>query len=163
MDAPIAICAMTHPTGRVTLHPTLTTSPADIHSCHYSMRLEPVSFQQLLPLCTGNTTKKSQAIPNTFNPSYTQPFQDCHHPGFPIRFFLRFRQLLSFKLLELSPSSDEDKLGGQFSNIQYTIGLVSDCPTVTVHAGKGFQGCDWLWSSSLTSPYKFIYHDQGLL
>ena len=30
MDDPIAICAMTHPTSIVTLHPTLATSPTDI-------------------------------------------------------------------------------------------------------------------------------------
>ena len=44
-----------------------------------------------------------------------------------------------FKLLEPSPSSDEDEWGRQSSSTHYTIGLVSDCPTVTVHAGKRFK------------------------
>ena len=41
-------------------------------------------------------------------------------------------------MLETSPSSNEDEQGGHSSN-HNTTGLVSDCPTVTVHAGKRFK------------------------
>ena len=37
------------------------------------------------------------------------------------------------------PSSDEDEQGGHSANNHYSIGLVSDCPTVMVHAGKRFK------------------------
>ena len=45
------------------------------------------------------------------------------------------------KLLEPSPSSEEDsnEHRGQSSTNQYTIGPVSDCSKVTVHAGKRFK------------------------
>ena len=75
--------------------------------------------------------KHSQEKPShvqDFQPPKTPSSQDSHHPGFPFRFFLRFRQLLwPFKIIEPSPSSDEDKWGWQSSNTHYTIGLVSDC------------------------------------
>ena len=47
--------------------------------------------------------------------------------------------ILILKLLEPSPGSDKDlnEWRGKSSTNHYTIGLVSDCPTVTVHAGKG--------------------------
>ena len=46
-----------------------------------------------------------------------------------------------FKLLEPSSSSDEDsdEWGWQTKPQQFTIGLMSDCPTVTAHAGKHFK------------------------
>ena len=49
--------------------------------------------------------------------------------------------LRCFKLLEPSSSSDEDsdELGGQPQPQQFTMGLVSDCPAVIVHAGKCFK------------------------
>ena len=55
------------------------------------------------------------------------------------RVLIRFWQWpWSFQLLGTSPSSDDDGSGRNSSN-HYNIGLVSDCPTVTVHAGKRFK------------------------
>ena len=57
-----------------------------------------------------------------------------------MRFFLRFRWWLwFFKLLEPSTSSSENELRGYSSSTHYTIGLVSDCTTVPVNAGKKFK------------------------
>ena len=59
------------------------------------------------------------------------------------RFFLQILHqiltvTLTIYLLGTSPRSDEDEQGGHSSN-QYTIGLVFDCPTVTMHAGERFK------------------------
>ena len=81
MDASITIHIMTHPTGIVTPHLTLITSPT--HITHTLLhRPEPVSLQQPPLHCTGNTAKESQATPKTFNPcrshhSKTVIIQDC--------------------------------------------------------------------------------------
>ena len=84
--------------------------------------------------------------------------------GFPFRFFIRFiHWLWSFKLLEPSPSSDEDEWGGHSSNTHYTIGLVSDWPHSNNVCKEKIQGSDWLWSSSLISPYQHIQYDWGPL
>ena len=76
------------------------------------------------------------------NPSYTPESEEGHYSGFTVRLFLRIRWCLwSFTLLEPSPSSDEDanEWLGQSSTHTFTVGLVYDCPTVTVHAGKQFK------------------------
>ena len=46
-----------------------------------------------------------------------------------------------FKLLRSSSSNgeDSDEQGGQIQPEQFTIGLISDCQTVKVHAGKCFK------------------------
>ena len=38
--------------------------------------------------------------------------------------------------MEPSPSSDPNEQGGPSSNKNITIALITDCPTITVHAGK---------------------------
>ena len=129
MDTPITTCTMT-PTGIVTPHPTLAISPADVtHAI-------PQTVASLTPAnpTAQHRNLSSEKPNNTQDPqlSIKPPFKDCHHPGFPFR----FRQWLwSFKLLESSPSSEENEWRGYSSN-HYTIGLVLDCPTVTVHAEK---------------------------
>ena len=81
-------------------------------------------------------------------PSYTQDLQPPINPTIPrisssripLQIFPQIQTvILILKLLEPSPSSDEDEWGGQSLNTHYTIGLVSDCPMVTVHAGKRFK------------------------
>ena len=137
MDAPITTCAMTHSTGIVTPIPNLPLLlPTSLTPWGHGLEL--VLLQQLSIHGMGNTAQEeSQATPKTFNPTI--------HPTIPrlsssFRLFLRFRQWLwFFKLLEPSPSSDEDEWVGQSSNAHYTIGLVSDCPTLTVHTGKRFK------------------------
>ena len=136
MDAPITTHAMTHPTSIVASHPAFATSPTDI-----TLATIPKTRASLAPATPTalhrNTAKESQATPKTFNPPKIPPFQDCHHPGLPARFFLRFvQQLRSSKLLEPPPSSDEDEQGWQSSSTHSIIGLASDCPTVTVQAEK---------------------------
>ena len=67
INAPIATHTMTHPTWhRGTLSHTHHFSHR-CHLCHYSMDWNCSSLQQLLLHCTGNTAKKSQATPKTFN------------------------------------------------------------------------------------------------
>ena len=46
---------------------------------------------------------------------------------------------LILKLLDPSPIRDKDEWRPQSSSTHYAIGLVSDCPKVTVHAGKSFK------------------------
>ena len=72
-------------------------------------------------------------------PPKTPPPQNCYHPGFSFRLFIRFLQWhWYFKLLEPSPSSDEDEWGGNsFKSLWYKT--ISDCPTVTVHMGERFK------------------------
>ena len=41
--------------------------------------------------------------------------------------------------MEPSPSSDPHEQGGPSSNKNVTIALISDCPTLTVHAGKCYK------------------------
>ena len=66
-----------------------------------------VLLQQPSMHCSGNTAnEESQVKCKTFNPPYIPLFQDCDHPGLPITFFLRFRWLWIFKLLEPSPGND---------------------------------------------------------
>ena len=99
--------------------------------------------------------RKAKQHPRPSNPPQTPPFKDGHLPWFFFRFFIRFRQWLwSFKLLEPSPSSDEHR--GHFSN-HYTIGLVSHCPTVTVHAGKRFKVLTDS-GAALSLAHTSIYH-----
>ena len=43
-----------------------------------------------------------------------------------------------FKLVEPSPSSDPHEQAGLSSNKHVTIGLITDCPTITVHTGKHY-------------------------
>ena len=44
-----------------------------------------------------------------------------------------------FKLVEPSPTSDPHEQGGPSSNKHVTIALITDCPTITVHAGKCYK------------------------
>ena len=44
-----------------------------------------------------------------------------------------------FKLIEPSPSSDCHEQGGLPSNNQVTVTLITDCLTITVHAGKCYK------------------------
>ena len=44
-----------------------------------------------------------------------------------------------FKLVEPSPSSDPHEQGGPSSNKHVTIAIITDCPTITVHAGKHYK------------------------
>ena len=44
-----------------------------------------------------------------------------------------------FKLLEPSPSSDSFEQGGLPSNDQVTVALITDCPTIMIHAGKCYK------------------------
>ena len=41
--------------------------------------------------------------------------------------------------MEPSPSSDPHEQGGLSSNKHVTIALITDCPTITVHAGKCYR------------------------
>ena len=41
--------------------------------------------------------------------------------------------------MEPSPSSDPHEQGGPSSNKNMTIVLITDCPTITVHAGKHYK------------------------
>ena len=41
--------------------------------------------------------------------------------------------------MELSPSSDPHEWGGPSSNKHVTIALITDCPTITMHAGKHYK------------------------
>ena len=115
IDAPIITCATTQPTGIVTPHPTLTTSPTNI--THATIPQTGVSLTPAT-LTAWHWEHSYWGKPShiqDLHPPYIPPFQDCHHPGLPIRFFLRFRkQFWFFKLLEYSPISDEDEGGGQF-------------------------------------------------
>ena len=87
---------------------------------------------------TRFSTKKDKAMPKTSTPINPPP-QNCHHHRFLFRIFIRLWQWCwFFKLLGPSPSSEEDEWRWHFSN-HYTTELVSDCPTVTVHAGKRFK------------------------
>ena len=45
----------------------------------------------------------------------------------------------SFKLMEPSPSSDSHEQGWLPSNDQVTVALVTDWPTITVHAEKCYK------------------------
>ena len=44
-----------------------------------------------------------------------------------------------FKLVEPSPNSYPHEQGGPSSNQNMTISLITDCPTITVHAGKHYK------------------------
>ena len=65
MDTVIIPHAMI-PTGIVTPHPTLTTSP--VGATHATTQTGPVSLQQLPLHITGISAQKSQAMPKTLNP-----------------------------------------------------------------------------------------------
>ena len=132
------------PTGIDAPHPTLAslltqTSHMPLH------RLLPVLLQQLLPLLLYR--KHSQEKPN-----YIQDLQTSHQAHYSKTVTIQDSPSDSssdsdidsdqFNLLGTSPSSDEDEQGRHSSDNNYTIGLVSDCPTVTVHAGKRFIGSD---------------------
>ena len=41
--------------------------------------------------------------------------------------------------MEPSPSSDPHEQGGPSSNNNVTIALITDCPTITMHAGKCYK------------------------
>ena len=41
--------------------------------------------------------------------------------------------------MEPSPSSDPHEQGGQSSNKNVTVALITDCPTITMHAGKHYK------------------------
>ena len=41
--------------------------------------------------------------------------------------------------MEPSPSSDPHEQGGPSSNQSMTIAIITDCPTITVHAGKCYK------------------------
>ena len=89
IDAPITPHAMLS-TGIVTCHPTLTTSPTDFTPA------TPWTGASLTPATPITQNRNlSPEKPNnakTLNPQLTPLFKDCHHPGFPFRFFIRFRQ-----------------------------------------------------------------------
>ena len=63
MNSSIAICAVSHSTGILTLHPTLSTFIPQISLIPLFHGPEPVLLQQLPPHCTGNIVKKNQAMP----------------------------------------------------------------------------------------------------
>ena len=114
-------------------------------------RPELVLLQELLPHSSWTSAQKRPSTPINLTIQRLSPSR------IPLQIFIRFRQWLwSFKLLEPFSSSDEDEWGGHSSN-HYTIGLVSGCPTVTVHAGKRFKA---LIDSGtpLTLVYSSIYN-----
>ena len=89
-------------------------------SCHAAQDSQPRKIKQ----CSRPSTPINPTTANS------------HHPWLSFRILITFWQRLwSFKLLGPSPSSDEDEWGGHSSS-HYTMELVSDCPTVTVHADK---------------------------
>ena len=140
IDVPITTHAMTHPTCIITLHPRLTTSPTNITDTTIPWTGAGLTAATLTVWIREHSQWGKSSYTWDLQPPCIPSFQDCCHPGLPIRFFLRFRQWLwFFKLLKPSPSSDEDEWGGQSSSVHYTIGLVSDCPTATAHAGKRFK------------------------
>ena len=145
-----------HDTAHTNSHtPSHTHHFHQCYSCHYSMDHSqscPSNCHCMAPGTQMMRKAKPHARPS---PPYIPPLPDCHRLGLPIRFFLRFRQWpWFFKLIQPPPSSDKDEWEGHFSSTHYTIGLVSNCPTVTVHAGK--RNNDWLQSSYLISLYKCI-------
>ena len=95
MDAPIATCTMTHLTGIIAPHPTLATS-ADI-----TLTTIPQTGASLTPATfTALHGKHSQwgkpSYTQDLQPPYIPPFQDCHHPGIPIRLFLNDSDSLNY-------------------------------------------------------------------
>ena len=133
IDAAITTCAL-KPTGIVAPHPTLSIFLTDItHTTpQTASSLAPATptaqHRNLNPKNLNDTLRPSTPI----NPT----IQRLSPPRIPLQIFHQIRQLLwSFKLLQPSPSSNEDEWGGHSSN-HYTIGLILECPTVTVHAGK---------------------------
>ena len=93
---------------------------------------EPVSLKQLLPHNTRIPTQQGQVVPKTLNPiNLITPKLS------PYRILLQtLHQILTVILIP--PSSEEDEWGGHSPN-HCVIGLISDCPTVTVHVGKRFK------------------------
>ena len=49
------------------------------------------------------------------------------------------RGIRFFKLIEPSPSSDSHEQGGLPSSDQVTVTLITDCPTIIVHAGRCYK------------------------
>ena len=110
----------------VASHPTLATSPTDITHTTPQTRAGLIwaTPTTLHRKCSQEKPSYVQDLQSPINLhcSQTVTIQDS-----PFWFFIRFREYLwSFKLLEPSPSSDEDEQGGHSSNNHYTIGLVSD-------------------------------------
>ena len=101
-------------------------------TCHFSCRCHSHHSMDCSHSCTSSSCYSAQDY-------QSREIKQCPRPGLSFRLFIRFWQWLwSFKLLGPSPSSDEDEWGGYSSN-HYTIGLLSDCLTVTVQGGKRFK------------------------
>ena len=88
LDAPIAICTVTHQTDSHTPSNTHQFS-CRCHSCHYSTDWRQSHSSN--SNCTAQETQpmrnaKPHSRPPTLHKSH------CDHPGLPIKFFLRFRQ-----------------------------------------------------------------------
>ena len=87
MDATIAICVMTYPTGIITPHPVLTTSPADVTHTTNSW-----TTASLIPATPSALHKKHSQE----KPSHAQDLQclinstipRLHYLGLTLRFFL---------------------------------------------------------------------------
>ena len=89
MYTPITIHAMT-PTGIVTPHPTLATSPT------YITHATPQTTASLAPATPTKQHRnlRQEKPKNAQDPQHpeTQMFKDCHHTGFPSGFIIRFRK-----------------------------------------------------------------------
>ena len=84
MDTPITTCTMT-PTGIVTPHPTLATSPTDVShaTTETGTSLAPATPTAQHRNLSPEKPNSAQDPQSSINPL----FKDCDHPGFPFKFF----------------------------------------------------------------------------
>ena len=142
-----------HPTTTV-VHTILCLTNAPCDNCDHapfptgvSLKVIPQTKANLVQatltiLLKYHTQRNDKTTPKNSNPSQIPLPEDGHHSRFKIRLLPGVRQWIKFlKLLEPPPSNDEDpnKWRRQSMTNHYTIELVSDSPTVTVHARKRFK------------------------
>ena len=94
-------------------HDTNRHSWTPSHTCHFCHRCHSHHPTDWSCSCLSNSHCTAQGLHPRKAKQYPRPstlhklplFRDCHHQGFPFRFFIRFRQWLwSFKILWPSPS-----------------------------------------------------------
>ena len=102
------------------------------------LRPELVSLQQLSKMAENTANEETTPHPRPLTPHTSHHCKTVLIQDSPSDSSSDSDNDWFLKLLEPSPSS-EDEWGGQSSSTHYTKGLVSDCPTITVHKGKGFK------------------------